>query len=48
VRAGGAAGAVFPVAGYIADRPMLRSHAWRLGLVCVIGLFVVAALHGRG
>jgi uncharacterized MAPEG superfamily protein len=30
---------------YIADRPMLRSHAWRLGLICVIGLFVVSALH---
>lgn len=32
---------------YIADRPMLRSHAWRLGILCVIGLFVVAALYGR-
>jgi uncharacterized MAPEG superfamily protein len=32
---------------YIADRPMLRSHAWRLGIVCIIGLFVVAAVEGR-
>mgnify|MGYP001163311174 CR=1 FL=1 len=33
---------------YIADRPMLRSHAWRLGIVCAIGLFVVAGMYGRG
>jgi uncharacterized MAPEG superfamily protein len=32
---------------YIADRPVLRSHAWRLGIICVIGLFVVAAVYGR-
>jgi uncharacterized MAPEG superfamily protein len=32
---------------YIADKPMLRSHAWRLGILCVIGLFVVAAVYGR-
>lgn len=32
---------------YIADRPVLRSHAWRLGIICVIGLFVVAAAYGR-
>lgn len=32
---------------YIADRPMLRSHAWRLGIVCVIGLFVDAAVFGQ-
>jgi len=32
---------------YIADRPRLRSHAWRLGVICVIGLFVVAAVYGR-
>jgi uncharacterized MAPEG superfamily protein len=31
----------------LADRPMLRSHAWRGGMLCVIGLFVVAATHGR-
>lgn len=32
---------------YIADKPMWRSHAWRLGILCVIGLFVVAATYGR-
>lgn len=32
---------------YIADRPMLRSHAWRLGILCVIALFVDAAIYGR-
>jgi uncharacterized MAPEG superfamily protein len=32
---------------YIADKPMLRSHAWRLGIICIIGLFVVAAMYGR-
>lgn len=32
---------------YIADKPMLRSHAWRLGILCVIGMFVVAAVHGQ-
>jgi uncharacterized MAPEG superfamily protein len=32
---------------YIADRPMLRSHAWRLGILCVIALFVVAATQGQ-
>ena len=32
---------------YIADRPVLRSHAWRLGIICVIALFVVAALQGH-
>lgn len=31
---------------YIADRPMWRSHAWRTGILCVIGLFVVAAVYG--
>jgi len=31
---------------YIIDRPMLRSHAWRVGMLCVIGLFLVAAIHG--
>ena len=29
---------------YLADRPMLRSHAWRMGILCAIGLFVVAAM----
>jgi uncharacterized MAPEG superfamily protein len=38
---------VMHAACYIADRPVLRSHAWRLGILCVIGLFVVAAVHGR-
>ena len=32
---------------YIADRPMGRSHAWRLGMLCVIALFVDAASYGR-
>ncbi|MDP3084453.1 MAG: MAPEG family protein [Rubrivivax sp.] len=32
---------------YIADKPIWRSHAWRLGMLCVIGLFVVAAIGGR-
>ena len=32
---------------YLADRPMLRSHAWRLGIVCVIGMFIDAAVYGR-
>jgi uncharacterized MAPEG superfamily protein len=32
---------------YIADKPVARSHAWRLGMICVVGLFVVAATHGR-
>jgi uncharacterized MAPEG superfamily protein len=31
---------------YIADRPLLRSHAWRLGIVCVIAMFVDAASFG--
>jgi uncharacterized MAPEG superfamily protein len=29
---------------YLSDRPPLRSLTWFLGLACVIGLFVVAAL----
>jgi uncharacterized MAPEG superfamily protein len=33
---------------YIADRPRLRSHAWRLGIACVIAVFVDAAAHARG
>lgn len=32
---------------YIADKPMLRSHAWRLGILCVIALFVDAAVYGQ-
>jgi uncharacterized MAPEG superfamily protein len=31
---------------YIGERPTLRSHAWRLGLICVIGLFVVSVVYG--
>ncbi len=37
---------VLHAALYVADRPMLRSHAWRLGILCVIGLFVDAAVFG--
>ena len=32
---------------YIVDKPMLRSHAWRLGIVCVIAMFVDAAVYGQ-
>ena len=32
---------------YLADRPMLRSHAWRLGMLCVIAMFVDAAVYGE-
>jgi uncharacterized MAPEG superfamily protein len=32
---------------YIADKPMLRSHAWRLGFICIVGLFVVAGVYGQ-
>jgi uncharacterized MAPEG superfamily protein len=32
---------------YVTDKPMPRSHAWRLGILCIIGLFVVAAVFGR-
>jgi uncharacterized MAPEG superfamily protein len=32
---------------YIADRPVLRSHAWRLGIICIIALFVVSAVYGQ-
>lgn len=39
---------VLHAAFYLADRPMLRSHAWRLGILCVIALFVDAAVYGRG
>lgn len=37
---------VLHAACYMADWPMLRSHAWRLGILCVIGQFVVAAVYG--
>jgi uncharacterized MAPEG superfamily protein len=29
---------------YLADRPSLRSAAWQVGMICVIALFVVAAV----
>jgi uncharacterized MAPEG superfamily protein len=32
---------------YIADKPMWRSHAWRLGIVCVIAMFADAAVYGQ-
>lgn len=32
---------------YIVDQPIWRSHAWRLGMICVVGLFVVSAVAGR-
>ena len=38
---------VLHAALYIADKPMLRSHAWRAGILCVIALFVDAAIYGR-
>jgi uncharacterized MAPEG superfamily protein len=32
---------------YIANMPVWRSHAWRLGMICVVGLFMAAATQGR-
>lgn len=32
---------------YVADKPMLRSHAWRLGILCVIAMFIDAAVYGE-
>jgi uncharacterized MAPEG superfamily protein len=32
---------------YIADRPNLRCHAWRLGIICVIAMFIDAAVWGQ-
>lgn len=32
---------------YLADRPMLRSHAWQLGILCIIGFFVDSAWFGQ-
>lgn len=37
---------VLHAACYIADQPMLRSHAWRLGIICIIGFFIVSAVYG--
>ena len=30
-------------AAYIADRPSVRSSLWVLGLVCIVGLFLISA-----
>ena len=38
---------VLHAALYLADEPMWRSHAWRLGILCVIALFVDAAVYGQ-
>ncbi|HEX2791471.1 MAG TPA: MAPEG family protein [Steroidobacteraceae bacterium] len=35
------------LACYLLDRATLRSIAWLLGLLCVIGLFVISAWAGR-
>jgi uncharacterized MAPEG superfamily protein len=35
---------ILHAAFYVSDRPSLRSVAWQLAMLCVIGLFVVAAL----
>lgn len=32
------------VGAYLADRPGLRSIVWGIGIACVVGLFVAAAL----
>jgi uncharacterized MAPEG superfamily protein len=32
---------------YLTDRPVLRSHAWRLGILCVLALFVMAAVANK-
>ncbi|MEO7853079.1 MAG: MAPEG family protein [Rubrivivax sp.] len=32
---------------YITDRAVLRSHAWRLGMICIVALFVVAGVQGH-
>ena len=29
---------------YITDKPFLRSYSWQISMLCVVGLFVVAAL----
>jgi uncharacterized MAPEG superfamily protein len=31
---------------YLADRPRLRSVSWRAGMICVVALFVLAAVAG--
>jgi len=32
---------------YLVNRPMWRSHAWRLGMICIISLFILAAVVGQ-
>ena len=29
---------------YITDKASLRSYSWQFGMLCIVGLFVVAAL----
>lgn len=31
------------IAAYVGDKPVLRSLVWAVGMLCVIGLFVVSA-----
>jgi uncharacterized MAPEG superfamily protein len=31
---------------YVLDKPRLRSLSWGFGMLCVIALFVVSAIHG--
>lgn len=38
---------VLHAAFYITDKPVLRSHAWRLSIICVIALFIVSAVYGQ-
>jgi len=38
---------VLHAAFYITDRAMLRSHAWRVGMICIVALFVVAGVQGQ-
>lgn len=32
---------------YIAGKPVLRSHAWKLGMICIVALFLVSAAGSR-
>ena len=32
---------------YLSNRPMLKSHAWRLGMICVISLLILATALGQ-
>jgi uncharacterized MAPEG superfamily protein len=38
---------VLHAAFYISDRALLRSHAWRVGMICIVALFVVAGVQGQ-